>query len=511
MSSARRNVKNLAINWLSFGATGVVMFFISPFVIHSLGTVEYGIWSLVTVLTGYMGVLDLGIRASTGRHIFLYTGRGDHDGVDETIRTSLGFFTLLGAGILVAATLLGGFFSSLFAVPADYHRLLLWLMPMMAANVWFSAVGAIFSSVLLSHERFDLARGVDLFSLLVRTLGTIIVLHLEYGIIGLALVVVGCNVLPVVCNALLAKMVYPSLRFWPLQLNPLRLKELGSYGVAAFVSTVAIKIVGQTDLFVVGATIDVAAVTVYSVGAMLVYYSQNLLAQIDATFQPALQKFVARDEMGSARWIFFRQTRLAILLGVPMYVGFIVYAESFIRLWMYGPEFGDASVRAAATVMAILAASKLLNLFYVGSGPLLAAMGHVRFNAILSVAQAIVNLALSLLFVLAFDCGLWGVALGTFVSRLFVMTFLLPWYACLKARIAWSDYLWQIGGRGLWAMVLFAGGSVLIQNLVPADSWTMFTISVLLSLVAFVPIALLLIIPKSDRDRIHERIRLLWA
>lgn len=64
MSRARIYARNLAANWIGHGASLVVMFFLSPFVIYTLGQVEYGIWSLLTVLTGYMGVLDLGVMCA---------------------------------------------------------------------------------------------------------------------------------------------------------------------------------------------------------------------------------------------------------------------------------------------------------------------------------------------------------------------------------------------------------------------------------------------------------------
>jgi hypothetical protein len=94
--SGRIYVRNLLANWLGYGASMVVLLFLSPLVVHTLGKVEYGIWSLLMVLTGYMGLLDLGIRASTGRYVILYLGRGDHQKVDETIRTGLGFFAAAG-------------------------------------------------------------------------------------------------------------------------------------------------------------------------------------------------------------------------------------------------------------------------------------------------------------------------------------------------------------------------------------------------------------------------------
>ncbi len=37
--------------------------------------------SIAAVVTGYMGFLDLGVRASTGRHVILYLGRDDHQSV----------------------------------------------------------------------------------------------------------------------------------------------------------------------------------------------------------------------------------------------------------------------------------------------------------------------------------------------------------------------------------------------------------------------------------------------
>ena len=512
MSSAKRNVRNLAINYSSFIASGLVMLLLSPFVVRSLGPVEYGIWSLLNVLTGYMGLLDLGVRGSTGRHINLYLGREDHAAVDQTVRTSLAFYSILAFFILAAAGLLGWVFPHAFSsVPVEYRPVLMWLVPLMAVNVLTSAASAVFASVLTAHERFDLACGIDLFTLGARTIGAVWVLLAGNGLVGLAFVVVGSNLLPLIGNAWLGKRIYSPLRFWPLHVNRERLRELGTYGVGIFIATVAWKVIGQTDLMIVGIAIDVASVTVYSVGAMLVYYSTNLTTLICKTFQPSLQKAVARNEMGSARWIFFREVRLASLVGIPAYVGFILYAQPFIRLWMLGPSFGESSVRSAATVMGILAGAKLLSLFEISSGPLLWSMGRVRFIAGMSILQALVNLGLSLVFVLAFGWGLWGVALGTFASRFLVATFPVPWYACRTANIDFRDYVAQIGGRGLIAIGLFGCWCYAAKLVVPCTTWPMFALSVMLALAGFVPIALLILIPESDRTRVRNKLRELTA
>ncbi len=92
--SARIHLRNLAFNWGGHAATLLVMFFLSPYIVGELDAVTYGIWSLLNVLTGYMGIFDLGVRASVGRHVALYLGKKDERGVDETIRAGFAFFSM---------------------------------------------------------------------------------------------------------------------------------------------------------------------------------------------------------------------------------------------------------------------------------------------------------------------------------------------------------------------------------------------------------------------------------
>ncbi len=513
MSSARVYARNLLVNWGGHAANLVVMFFLSPFIVHTLGKVEYGIWGLLTVITGYLGLFDLGIRASTGRHVALYLGKGDEESLDATIRTGLGFYTAAAVLILAVSLALGYVFPAAFSsVPEQYHIWVKLLLPLMAVNVWISAVRTVTSSVLGAHERFDLARGVDLAMLAVRTVGTIAALKMGYGLPGLVAAVIGSNLVGLVATWAVTRRVHPKLRLWPLMLAKERLRELVSYGVAAFISAIAVKIIGQTDLLIVGAAIDVEEVTTYSVGAMLVYYSSSFLGQIGHTFFPPVQKAVARGETGPARWLFYREVRLGMLVGIPMFVGFIVFGEPFVRLWMFDPgKFPEASVRMAALVMAVLAASKLALLPAFASNQVLAAMGHVKFTASLTATEAAVNLGLSLFFVLVLGWGLAGVAAGTLVARLLVRTFVMPWYACRQMGRGLGSFLLGVGGPGLAAGGCYAAWCLVLRTWLRAETWGTFWLCVGLALAGYVPIGLAVLVQRRDRRRLFQKLRLVPA
>ncbi|MCX5737716.1 MAG: polysaccharide biosynthesis protein, partial [Proteobacteria bacterium] len=64
MSRIRIYARNLATNWVGYGTNVAVAFFLTPFIVHSLGDIRYGIWSLVMSLVGYLGLADMGVRPS---------------------------------------------------------------------------------------------------------------------------------------------------------------------------------------------------------------------------------------------------------------------------------------------------------------------------------------------------------------------------------------------------------------------------------------------------------------
>ena len=133
--------------------------------------------------------------------------------------------------------------------------------------------------------------------LAVRTVMTIAALEMGTGLIGLTVAVIGCNLVGLTINWIFSKKIHKQLKIWPLMLKKSRLKELYNYGIGAFTVAASAKIIGQTDLVIVGNLISIDSVTIYSVGAMLIYYSDTFIKQINRTYFPRLQKAVAQDNL----------------------------------------------------------------------------------------------------------------------------------------------------------------------------------------------------------------------
>jgi len=499
MSDLRKHARNLMANWIGQAAGLVVVFFLSPFVVHSLGKTDYGLWSLLNVFTGYLGVFDLGMRASTGRFLIFYVGRKDLGRVNETLRTGLSFYSLVSLLIVLVAVILAWAFPLLFpSVPAEQAVTVRFLLPLLALNVWMSAMSGAFASILAAHDRFDLSQGVDVAVLGIRTGAIVAVLLSGYGIVGMTLATVGASALSLAGNYVLAHRVHPGLRAWPMGIVRDRLKEMFGYGVPSFLRNIVGMLIGQTDLVVVGVLLGVSAVTTYSIGAMLVWYSGPFIGQIAGTVFPSLQRSAAVGDVPSMRWTYMRLLKMILIVGLPMFLGYMFFGDRFICLWM-GPGFPEAF-----TVMTILSVARLVLLMSAGADSLLSATGNVWPLTIATGVEAVVNLTLSVTFVVVLHWGLAGVAAANLAAVVLGRGLFLPWLAARRISIGARAMAKGVLLPGLLCGALFAGWCFVVRTIVTGQTWTWFAFQVILALVGYSLVAIALLVPRADRARVWK-------
>ena len=95
--------RNIFSNWTGFAVSLLVTFFISPFVVHSLGNTNYGIWVLVGSLTGYMGLLDLGLKPAIVKYTSQYRTLKNDEKINGVINSCLAVYTVIGGIVALIA------------------------------------------------------------------------------------------------------------------------------------------------------------------------------------------------------------------------------------------------------------------------------------------------------------------------------------------------------------------------------------------------------------------------
>src|SRR5881394_2758984 len=81
--------RSVTANWMALAISLAVGFFLSPFVVHRLGNVAYGVWTLVNSMIASMSILDLGLRGGVTRFVARYHSRGEHSESSRAVSAAL--------------------------------------------------------------------------------------------------------------------------------------------------------------------------------------------------------------------------------------------------------------------------------------------------------------------------------------------------------------------------------------------------------------------------------------
>jgi O-antigen/teichoic acid export membrane protein len=466
----RTILRNILSTWVGYLVTLIVGFLMAPFVVHRLGATGYGVWTLVVSLTGYFGMLDLGLRQSVGRFVARYMALKDDDNVNRTISNAL---TMLGAaGVLgLLATVIANFSFGIFKIDqhsqADARIALL----IAGVNISMALPLSVFNAVLFSLERFDIVSGITVMGALTRSTLVILALSRGYGLIALALVTLFSSSAEYLAAALCAKSLYPRLRPTPHYVEFAQCKELFGFGIYRFIWIAANQLIFYTDTVVIGIFLNAAAITYYAIAGSLINYGRNIVSLAADTFYPAATRLDAKNDTGGLQDLLILGTRIALIVCIPLCLGFLFLGKQFIILWM-GPAYAIGSV-----YLIVLTIPQVSSMSQYISALILVGMAKHKVLAYITLAEGIANLVLSI--ILVRKIGLIGVAWGTVIPHAISTTLVIPFYTLRMLKMRWTEYVVRGFVRPLVAAIPAAGVCYAFSILVVTPSWFLFGLEAL--------------------------------
>jgi O-antigen/teichoic acid export membrane protein len=423
MSAGDRIASGVVWNWIALGCSFAVAFFLSPFVVHHLGTTAYGIWALVVGLTSYMALMDLGMRGAVIRFVSRFHARGEHSESNAMVSGALWFRQWISLTIIFLSAALALSFTRFYRIPVELQSAARIAVFLSGANIATTLYFGVFGGVLTALHRFDLTGRVTLGQTAARAAGVVWVLRSGHGLIALAIcefvVALSANLL----QMYLSFRTYPELKISLRNPGRAIVREFAGYSIWVFLMHIFGQVIYYTDEVVVGGVVSVSAVTYYAIGGSLFEYLRNIISSMTVTFLPLSSRYQASGEVDRLRELLLIGTRIAIVVALPVQLALFFRGRTFISLWM-GSEYGPISSR----VLQILLIAQLFTVANSTSVNIALGMAQHRRIAIWAGGEALVNLGLSIF--LGRKMGIYGVALGTLIPSLFTQVVLWPRYIC---------------------------------------------------------------------------------
>lgn len=456
MAEKRLLARNTIYNAVAQVAQMASAFVFMPFLIRLFGASNYGVFLLAGSVTGYLGLLDLGVGASLTKRVAEYRAKDSERELDAVISSALLFYAVVGLIGAVVMVLLAFFAVPHFNLNADQQQLATRMLLIAAAGpplLWPLGVGG---QVLAGLQRYDLTARVAFVTVLASASVTLFVLLTHKGPLFLLIAGLGVSVAASCVNLVLARRNLRSASFHPANASRGGVVSLFSISWAVFIVQICTLIVyQQTDRLVLGVFVGAAAITLYEAAAKL----QGLVIQVSAlpvsAVMPAASQLQAQGRMDSVRALWLRGTKYTSLFVLPIVVALMVVARPLLLRWL-GPAYATQTLAAQ-----VILSYWLVNANLPVGHAMLYGLGRIKALLVIVVTQTVLNLLISV--ILVQRIGIMGVVLGTALP----FFLLFPAHMALQLKVLGlrlGDWLRDVALRTYPLLVLTLALALLLSN-----------------------------------------------
>lgn len=418
IADKRAIVSGIGLSYVEVVVGIIITFALTPITLGYLGPTAYGLWAALGSIVGYFGLLNFGMNDALVKYVAEYRARDQIDGLNKLFNTAWILFLGIGAMVIGATLLLAPWIPRIFNLSSDLAVVGQTAFVIMGSNVALSLFAGVLNSIIYGYQRVDVLKGASIAQVIGNAALTVLLLYLGFGLTGVV-AATSLSILGLIFfywwfirNYSIAITIDPRAFNWET------FKGVAPLSLRVFVLGLTSQVLYRTDNIVIAAVLGVALVTPYSIAYKLTFMAATLCIKVSDTLYPTYSRLYALGDMDGLRSLLLRILNVTFGIMVPMAIYLVLFGRSFITLWVGGENFAGMGVLIILVLVGFVHAL----------GPaytMLKGMGNIREVMYSSIADAMLNLALSI--ILAQQLGLVGVALGTLIGHLCTDTWVVIW------------------------------------------------------------------------------------
>lgn len=439
LSTERKN--GAILSYASIIINTLIQLLYTPFLINKLGQSEYGLYSLVASIIGYLTIMDLGF----GNAIIVYTtkyrvqGKIDEEkklqGTFNRIFKIIGIFAAL-IGFIVYFNVDSIFSKNLTSIELEKMKIMILIL---SFNLFLTFSFSIYNSIISAYEKFTFQKIISIVNSLLKPILMIPLLFLGYKSISLCIIITLVNIITLLSNYFYCKKKL-NINIKYTGFDKTIFKTVLGYSIWIFLGIVVDKVNYSVDSAILGVVSGTIAVSIYSIATIFNIVFINISTAISSVLLPKMTKLVAKnassDELTNEMIKIGRIQNYVIFLACS---GFILFGKQFIVLWV-GKEFISSYY---VTLLLIIPAC--IPLIQNTALSIMQAMNKYKFKSISTSIMALFNIIISIFLAKAY--GPIGAALGTCIALILcnVIAINIYYLKCLHLKIFrfWKDILKQ--------------------------------------------------------------------
>ena len=363
----------------------LLLFILTPIITKGLGDVGYGIYVILSTISGALSIINLGLGEATLRYVSYYYGRNDILGVNRVFNATLCLYTLLGLAVTLIFSLWPSSLIEILNLQSLGHEGPILIRFTLVAFL-LSFISGCLGAIPQALQRYDIASYINIAQNLIRFVVNIVIIYMGYGLYGLVVVNLLISLITLIVQIFADKNLLPTLSFFRIpKLDDY--KEIFSYGVWAFLGQLFGIIWQYCDNILLSIFLGPQFVGYFSIPMQIIGKAQGLISSGTNVLFP---KFSSQEDNPTlVKELYVKSTEVSLLTSILIFVPLCVLFPDFLALWI-SRDFADKT----SFIAPVLAFSYIIRGAFLPYESLLKGLGFPKYIMYITVVSSLLILVL---------------------------------------------------------------------------------------------------------------------
>lgn len=495
--------KQLTINMISqimgFVVSSGIGFFLTPYIVKTVGAEAYGFVNLANNFISYAQILSVALNSMASRFITIKIHKNDTEGVNKYFTSILLANIILAIVTSVLAIVLVFNLNKIVSISNNilFDVKILWIFIFL--NFTVTILGGTYGIATFACNRLDLAAIANIKANILKALVLVTMyLFLKPNVwyIGFASVLYTVYIL------------FKNIKYTKKLLSDINVK-LKYFDIRAIIEVVSSGIwntlanIGQLlsvgiDLLVTNLYLGAGIMGTLSLAKTIPLLISNINSLLASVFAPELTIAYAKNDRIELIGTLKQSMKImGIIVTIPMAM-LIVYGDIFYSLWAPTENSRLLQILSIITISCSIIECSIMSIYY-----LFTAMNKVKENSIAVLIQGVLNLVFIILALKFTNLGIFAVAgVSTILIIIRNIIFTIP-YAAKLLGLKWYTFFSSVF-NSLMSVGIVSIISYGVRISLNLDGWIGLIIKVSISCIIGLVINVILFLNSKDRNKIYS-------
>lgn len=468
---------NLIASIISFGVNMAINFFLTPYLVESLGTESYGFIGLANNFVQYATIITSALNSMSGRFISIAYHKGDKEKASRLFSSVL-VADLFLAGVMLLLTSLVTFYLDVFLdIPEHLISSVKITFGISFMTFVISVVTAIFTTATFVKNRIDINSVRDIISNLLKIVLVVLMFtFLPPQLYFISLATLASGVFLLITNITVKKRILPDVQISFKKFEIGYVKIILAAGVWMALAQLSNVLISGIDLLICNLTLGATLMGVLSIAKTIPHCISSLIATLGSVFTPHYTILYANNNIqGLVKEVKFTSRMLSFILTVPI-AGFVAYGFEFYTLWQ--PTKTPEEIQVIQILSILTCVAYLFTAHTQCMTMLNSVCNKMKLPVFTALGVGLLSIVITLAIINFGDLGdnnIFVIAGTSSILMSLRAFFFIPLYSAHLLKQKWTTFFPSMVRGWLAFFVLVVIFSV-VRNFVAINSWGVFLV-----------------------------------